>query len=255
MRVGSDPELFLKTPSGKHISVIGKVGGSKEHPKPIFGMPEGFTLQEDNVALELGMPPAASKQQFVQNVRAAMLAGLKAVPGSRFSRLSCTVFSEDEMDHPAAWVFGCEPDYNAWTGRENEKPQSPNIFMRSAGGHIHIETQLDKLNVIRACDVQLGLGSVLLDTEGVERRQLYGKAGAFRPKSYGVEYRTLSNFWIFRPKLIEWVWDRVEDVLTLCQQEWWMPNKLEASAIQRAINTGDRRLAESLIREFDVVMP
>jgi hypothetical protein len=56
-------------------------------------------------------------------------------------------------------------------------------------------------------DWSLGLGSMLFDNNPAakKRRSLYGAAGCFRPKSYGVEYRTLSNSWLASKELMEWV--------------------------------------------------
>lgn len=253
-RCGADPEILLINRSKKqHQSVIGLIGAGKWNPKQIEGMPEGFTLQEDNVALEFGVPPASSAEEFVKNIRSVLKAGLSTLPGTRYSRLSCTVFPEEEMQHPSAYIFGCEPDFNAWTGKENSKPQPSNPLMRSAGGHVHVETNLDKQNVIRAMDVFLGLPSVLLD-EGTERRKLYGKAGAFRPKSYGVEYRTLSNFWIFHPKLIKWIWNATERALQEVENGFWLDD-FDSQYIQDAINTGDLASAKELIHVFGVEMP
>jgi hypothetical protein len=253
MRLGSDPEIFLQgRKDGQFKSIIGKIKADKWNPRQIEGMPQGFTLQEDNVALEFGVPPAASRDEFVRNIRGVLLAGLKHLPGEKFSKLSCTIFPKEEMEHPSAHVFGCEPDFNAWTKQENGKPQPPHPFMRSAGGHVHIETKLNRYNVIRACDLFLGVPSVLMDN-GTERRALYGKAGAFRPKSYGAEYRTLSNFWIFKPKLIEWVWDNAERAVNLAAKFEEAKKLIEdKDGIQQCINTGDKALAEQLCKKFDL---
>ncbi len=45
-------------------------------------------------------------------------------------------------------------------------------------------------------DLFLGLPSAGADKQG-KRRELYGKAGRYRPTSYGIEYRVLSNYWLF----------------------------------------------------------
>lgn len=247
-RLGHDAEVLLTArKSGQFRSIIGKIGAGKWNPKPIEGLPEGFTLQEDNVALEFGVPPAASAEEFIFNTRKVMQEGLKALPGERFSRLSCVVFPKEEMNHPSAHVFGCEPDFNAWTGEENSKPQPPHPFMRSAGGHVHIETQQDKFNVIRACDLFLGVPSVLMD-KGTERRKLYGKAGACRPKSYGVEYRTLSNFWIFKPRLIKWVWDNAGRALENTVEF----DEVLSKQVQDTINNGDVVMAKQLVNTFNL---
>jgi hypothetical protein len=55
--------------------------------------------------------------------------------------------------------------------------------------------------IVRELDYYLGLPSLKWDTDG-RRRKLYGKAGAFRPKPYGLEYRVLSNKWLSDEKLI-----------------------------------------------------
>jgi hypothetical protein len=37
---------------------------------------------------------------------------------------------------------------------------------------------------------------------------MYGRAGAFRPKPYGVEYRVLSNVWLRESSMVKWIWNQ-----------------------------------------------
>lgn len=246
MRLGSDPEVFLQNTESKPISAIGYINADKWHPMQIPDMPDGYTLQEDNVSLEYGVPPSASADEFVHHIQAVMAKSLEYLPGLSFSKLSCIIFPEDQMNHPLAHIFGCEPDFNAWTKKENKKPQPPHPLMRSAGGHIHVETQKDPLQVVKAMDLYLGVPSVLMDN-GEQRKKMYGAAGAHRVKSYGVEYRTLSNFWIFEEKLIRWAWDNTARSVN---------NSLDLDSISkdilRAINKNDKRVALELVKAFDL---
>jgi len=246
MRLGSDPEVFLVDATGKHISAIGFINADKWHPMQIPGMAEGFTLQEDNVALEYGVPPAASAQEFIDNIDLVMAKSLEYLPNLKFSKLSCTVFEKDQMMEARAHIFGCEPDFNAWSEEPNPSPQPPHPFMRSAGGHVHVETKEHPLVVVRAMDLFLGVPSVLMD-EGTDRRQLYGKAGAHRPKSYGVEYRTLSNFWIFDKKYIKWVWDSTDRALA----NLGLAEKYR-DLILEAINNNNKDVAQGLVDELNL---
>jgi hypothetical protein len=249
-RLGSDPEVFLCDATGKHISAIGYINADKWNPMQIPDMPEGYTLQEDNVSLEYGIPPAASAEQFIEHIENVMDKSLAYLPGLHFSQLSCTIFTEDQMQTPQAHVFGCEPDFCAWTEEANPKPQPPHPFMRSAGGHVHVETELDKSLVIKAMDLFLGVPSVLMD-HGEDRKQLYGKAGAYRPKKYGVEYRTLSNFWIFSPTLIKWVWNSTERALRLASQgDDFSPAMRDT--ILKAINQNDKEAAKFLVDAYNM---
>jgi hypothetical protein len=247
MRLGSDPEIFLQDTNGKPISAIGYIQADKWNPLQIPDMEKGFTLQEDNVSLEYGIPPAATAEEFVHHIQAVMERSKEWVPGLTFSKLSCIVFPEDQMQHPLAHVFGCEPDWCAWTGNTNPKPVPPHPFLRSAGGHIHVETQEDKHQVVKGMDLFLGIPSVLMD-EGELRKQLYGKAGALRYKDYGVEYRTLSNFWIFKEELIKWVWRNTARALENVSMDYTP----YADEIQQAINNSDKALAKKLIDQFQL---
>lgn len=246
MRLGSDPEVFLVSQQGKHIAINGYINAGKDNPLQVPTLPAGFTLQEDNVALEYGIPPASTSEEFVAYIQQVMDVSRQWLPPDvTFSKLSCTIFEDDQLEHPLSRVFGCEPDYNAYTRKTNPKPIPEHHGMRSAGGHVHVETTENPLKVVKAMDLFLGVPSILMD-EGEQRKKLYGKAGAFRPKSYGVEYRTLSNFWIFDPKLIAWVWRNTERAL----------NNLGAykltNHIQECIDKNDKKLALALCNEFNL---
>lgn len=246
MRLGSDPEVFLQDKAGNPISAIGYINADKWNPMQIPDMPKGYTLQEDNVSLEYGIPPASSADEFVDHINKVMQKSLEYLPELSFSKLSCIVFPESQMNHPSAHIFGCEPDFNAWTCDVNPKPQPPHPLMRSAGGHIHVETTRSPLEVVRNMDLFLGVPSVLMDS-GEMRKQLYGKAGAFRAKEYGVEYRTLSNFWIFKDELIRWAWRNTERAVT---------SDVDVMAIQDkildAINNNNKEVANELVKQYNL---
>src|SRR5690606_38953847 len=78
--------------------------------------------------------------------------------------------------------------------------------IRTASGHIHIGWTLGQditdQDHIEACqmaakqlDILTGMVARLWDRDTV-RKTMYGNWGAYRPKHYGVEYRTLSNQWV-----------------------------------------------------------
>ena len=248
MRLGSDPEVFLQDATGKPISSIGYINADKWNPLQIPDMEKGYTLQEDNVTLEYGIPPAANAEEFIHHINAVMEKSKEWIPGLSFSNLSCIIFPEDQMVHPAAHIFGCEPDFNAWTKDVNPAPQPPHPFMRSAGGHVHVETKKEPLAVVRAMDLFLSVPAVFMD-EGVMRKKLYGKAGACRPKPYGVEYRSLSNFWIFKNELIRWVWTNTERALEAVDT---IDVLAEQDNILKAVNENDKDVAGMLVSKYNL---
>ena len=249
--IGSDPEVFLKDLNGNLISSIGKIGGSKKQPRPL-GV-EGFFVQEDNVALEFNIPPAKTVEEFTQSIHWAITKLSEEVKtlGLQLHMSASEIFPEQELQSFAARQFGCEPDYNAWTRHRNPRPRADNLNLRSCGGHIHVgwsePNTATRENLIRAMDLFLGVPSTIMDSN-TERRKLYGRAGCFRPTDYGVEYRTLSNFWLKNKKYTEWAyhqtqraWDYIADAANVQNLE---DKNIE---IQYAINENDNSLQTYLI--------
>ncbi|GAF96989.1 unnamed protein product, partial [marine sediment metagenome] len=115
-----------------------------------------------------------------------------------------------ELDCDEARRFACDPDFDPYDISINVMaPDASEGTLRSCGGHIHLGNEkvgddFDmQLEVVKTMDIFLGMPSLLLDKDPTSqrRRELYGKAGAHRPKPYGVEYRALGNFWLSHPKL------------------------------------------------------
>lgn len=248
--LGCDPEFFLMQ-NGKHVSAEAKIGGSKWKPIPIDN--KGNAIQEDNVAVEFNIEPAQTFLAFKNNIHKVLNYLKNKLEGFEFSTQSAVVFDNDQLDTAQARLFGCDPDFNAWTYTVNPRPRADNMNLRSAGGHIHIGCELAKekpTEVIKACDLFLGVPSIILDP-GTERRKLYGKAGSFRKKDYGVEYRSLSNFWIFNDNNILWVYNQVFKVL-----EFVAENKnidvIDEQPIQDCINNSDVTYYHYLIEKYNV---
>lgn len=252
LRIGADPELFLMDATGALISAVERIGGSKAFPRPLPELGDGFAVQEDNVALEYNIPAAASAEELSANINKVMafLSQQVATMGLQFSKLSAASFPAEQLDHPAAMEFGCDPDFNAWTGDINPRPKADDWKLRSCGGHVHIGAQLDDvIKTIKRCDLFLAVPSVIQD-DGLLRKELYGKAGAFRPKPYGAEYRTLSNYWIHDTKTIEWVFKNTQ--LAVDSQHLTVDDDQET--ILDAINLNNVNAAKWLIEKYSIPM-
>lgn len=254
--IGADPELFLQR--GKDfVSAIGKIGGSKYDPRYLLG---GFALQEDNVAVEYNIPVCKNADRFVW-ANQLMLEEIKKIADSQGlspALVSSANFSQEELSHPLAQVFGCDPDFNAWELEINPAPHCSDSSLRSAGGHIHIglpeDTQnTDKVNIIKVCDLLIGVPLAFMDPES-KRRSLYGKAGACRFKTYGVEYRTPSNVWLRSPEITNAV-GMIVIALEECWKDYLSYTNENETLIKRAINELDEKAYYTLKETFGQFWP
>ncbi|UOF80615.1 phage phieco32-like cooH.nH2 ligase-type [Caudoviricetes sp.] len=253
--IGSDMECFGMNKVGQHIALCGKIGGSKEQPLQIETLPEGFMIQEDNVALEFNIPICKGEASFIQSISIMRQHAQKILKNLNLllSPEASMSFAEKELTHPNALVFGCEPDYDAWSRMENNKPQAKDANLRTCGGHIHVGSNMDMVQGVRNMDLFLGVPSILIDDKpsSIARRELYGKAGAMRPKPYGWEYRTLSNFWMFEDRLVSWVYKQTKKA---CMFNKTLTKK-EGARIQKCINSGNKEEAQILVNEYGLILP
>lgn len=207
--LGADPEVFVKY-KGKGVSVFetGLPGNKKEPFKTAAG-----ALQQDGFAAEFNIDPtpAPDFNRFNQNI-VKTLADLRENlnKSGKTYNLAIQPVMDFDPDYMAAQPehvkeLGCDPDFCAYTLEANPRPEGDRPF-RSGAGHIHFgwgaDIPVDNEEHLEICagfvkmlDATVGLFMTFIDREP-RRRELYGKAGAFRPKPYGVEYRTPSNAWI-----------------------------------------------------------
>jgi hypothetical protein len=251
---GADPEIFLMDAQGKLRASCGLIGGTKAHPMPL-PLGKGFCVQEDNVSVEFNIPPATNAKEFQESIKKTLeflTNGVRSMYDFSITNLSAASFPKDELVAPAALEFGCEPDYNAWTGKRNPRPKTEDETLRSCGGHVHVgldKTGIDEKQIIKAMDLFLGVPSVLMD-KGELRKKLYGKAGAYRSKDYGAEYRTLSNFWVFDDRLTKWVWDNTEKAVNAVDLRLVVDDYKDS--ILDAIDNNNKEAAGFLINRFNL---
>ena len=251
--IGCDPEGFLFDPiREKYVPVCGLIGGTKDEPIPITD--NGHSLQEDNVMVEYTIPPSSTLNEFKDNINfvkdyiaETVLKPLNLVP----HYIASARFEIDDLLAPQAQHFGCSPDYNAYTFEAN-RVERDDFTLRTSGGHIHIgydnpsaETNIE---LIKAMDLFLGVPSILLDTD-TERRKMYGKAGCYRFKKYGLEYRVLSTFWTANDELIEWAFNAAKQAIEFVNSNGIITNE---SDIIQCINSSNKDLALEIIEDYNI---
>ena len=209
---GCDCE-FILTLHGQYKSAVPVLKGTREKREKL----NGHEIFHDNVLAEVAVQYGASRHQVVENFGAALKWLASKVAPCRLNLAASADFPEKELLDPDAKQAGCDEETDAYTrmtlpSQEEAVKSSP---FRTAGGHIHLggagvlQNSIKVKLVIYALDLFVGIPSLFLDNNilAVERRQMYGKAGSYREKPYGLEYRVLGPFWLRSPDTVKLIYD------------------------------------------------
>lgn len=251
--IGCDPELFVQnSKTHEFVSAHNLFPGTKYDPSPVGNV---GAIQVDGTAFEFNIAPASSVTEFISHINSVLHLSRVHLEKQNSDLVLCTepvaLFDKyyfDKVIPEEAKLLGCEPDYNAWTGKVNPKPKT-NKPMRTGSGHVHIGWSAgediedtshiyDCREMVKQLDVGLFIPSLLWDSSH-ERRQLYGAPGAFRPKHYGCEYRVLSNKWVGNRELMEFVFDATKHSSELLDKDVRLYEDKEFNHLVGALSVGD----------------
>lgn len=261
--VGADPELFAFN-NENPVSAYGLIPGTKHDP---FAVKDG-AIQVDGMALEFNIDPASNEQDFVKNLNSVMQTlkdmvpnyNVKAVPVAEFG------FEYIQQQPREAIELGCEPDFNAWLDGAVNMPPNSMLPFRTGAGHVHIGWTKDAqpydgehmdvcINVIKQLDFFLGLPSLFYD-KGVKRRTMYGKPGCFRPKTYGAEYRVLSNQWLESDDLKSWVFRNTKAAMDRYDRGDLVFNRVSKKILNNLTDADpDMIRVRSILEKLDIEIP
>ena len=258
VKIGSDPELFIvNNTTGNVVSSIGLIPGKKKEAYRPDGMPEGYGVQIDNILAEFNIPPVNKIMDFIHHINYMKdyIDNYVKEKNPELGILCCAsqYVPWDQLQSEEACMFGCDPDYNAYTEDVNPKPDGEKTNLRSAGTHIHISYENPNIKqsiaLVKCMDVYLALPSVFMDPDK-ERRKLYGKAGSFRIVPYGVEYRPMSSYFISTDELIAFLYTQTFKAMKHCAMGCATPN---GALIQDIINNGNVEEAKKLYSQYAII--
>ena len=261
--IGADPEVFvIDTKTKRFIGAHGMITGTKRHPTYLPGtMCQG---QVDGMALEFNTPPTSWSDAFSRSVSRGKKGLNSSIEhnGMRIVVQPTVEFDDEEWERApeVAKILGCEHDYCAWGGIYVNKPPNANVSFRTGAGHIHTgwgkgfdftdEFKEICAALVREQDSLNGVASLLYDQD-TKRRELYGKAGAFRPKNYGVEYRTLSNSWVRNKALSEYVARRTFQAV----RNMMNGNLIQTPEVEEIINSNRVEDAKYFLNHHSITLP
>lgn len=266
--IGTDAEFFLRNKdTNEIISAEGLVKGSKHKPFKFDKSEPHYSTQLDNVLAEITIPPRKTAAQFASAIDVA----LKYLKSTLPANIEIAIQASANLDKKwlmteHAQMFGCDPDFNAYSGFINEKPFCEDVTLRSAGAHVHmgfsgVETKFNndicnyivddqRSALVKAMDLFISVPLVLMEPDS-ERKRLYGKAGAFRPKPYGLEYRTPSSWYLSSKDTTKWAFNSAKQAFKYFTDNKTFPIGLPEH-VQNVINNNDKLAAEALVKDFNL---
>lgn len=289
--LGCDPEFFFE----QNGRIIGseKVIGRGDHNI----VPDGVQAELHTYPFScraVGTTAVADYFKGLSNrLKDAKYAGVKV----SFRPVVSVTRKELDSLSPDSRVLGCAPSLNVYgqgAGEALSKVDAGAYRVRAAGGHIHLGLRMSYPHMktarnyygpdrdysykdlsrpepspisydllVKVLDTFLGNTCVMLDRHpGIKlRRELYGRAGEYRLPKHGLEYRTLSNFWLRSVPLMSFVMGMTRQAVALLYaNNTYAPDhaldllsRVPEAATIEAINTNNIHLARAnwaRVREF-----
>jgi len=218
MSLGCDPEFFFKR-NGKVCGAEKVLPENGLVSKDSYDTSGKFII--DGVQAELNPEPNTCRANLGNEIGRCfrtLMNKIKEDPSLSvdFSQMATLTKKELNSLSEKAKTFGCAPSHNTYTKKESSiKLDGTKALSRAAGGHIHIGKFNNKYDtskiytdvnwaletperMVPLLDILVGNTCVLVDKspDGIKRRKHYGRAGDYRTPKHGLEYRTLSNFWL-----------------------------------------------------------
>lgn len=269
MFIGCDPEFFFS----KGTKVI---GSEKIIEKDGLIAGSGSKIVIDGVQAELNPRPQTCREILANDIGGCFLKIAETLKGKERVKVNFSQVIEvgqKELDSlsESSRVFGCAPSTNIYDTEASKIKVDPGVYRyRSAGGHIHLGRASgvmlnDPKRIVPMLDIILGNTSVLIDRNewAKERRKVYGKAGEHRLPQFGIEYRTLSNFWLQSYPMMSFVFGMARVAVNIVEQS--DPNDKESyenrilavvnmEDIVKAINENDFDLAYKNFKKIEPVL-
>jgi len=295
VNLGCDPEFFFASKEGKTI------GSEKVLPKKGLALNDGSRSKcvIDGVQAELNPAPSPCRESLAYHIFACFTQ-LKKTLANNVTVVAAPVVDIDQSEldslSEGSRVFGCAPSTNVYNEGDDKTSKiavDPKKYLkRSAGGHIHLgnyyvgyladKYKSDVFNnpyqtalrlekalkvtpeiTVPILDYIVGNTAVLIDRDpsNAERRKNYGRCGEYRIKEYGLEYRTLSNFWLRSYPLFSLMFGLARLAILMVEQSVEGNDYVKAifdavprEDIIKAIQTNDFDLAYANFRKLENII-
>jgi hypothetical protein len=278
MLLGADPELFVFDINSNPINIFKIFKNPKTNPV----IKNNCHYFYDNVTLEFNFPPSNNEKDFIEKIKSCLHFSSELVSPCKLSNQASVDFDDFDKKNNNFFEIGCEPDLDAYSLTCNKIPSNyfQSSLTRYAGGHIHIGGKTNDVvtdNLLKPIfvymlDLFLGVPCVLLDhsVDSFKRKNVYGKAGTYRNKEYGLEYRVLSPFWLRSRSTVSMVWNICEFVFDFMNnhdyKKFWHFDyeKLkeedsslayecygyDCAAVAKCVSSNDSKAAEKFYNKF-----
>jgi len=211
--IGTDPEVFVRDDNG--LLPAFKFLPPKENAETFYSKWANARVFWDGFQAEFGCTANCCIAYTVDSVRDGLRGTLelarKNSPTAKLTlqnvfQIPAKTLRLEKEEHV---LLGCNPSQNAYGMLGEHVLNARKLRYRFAGGHLHLGIASQKYNpkelesFVRFLDSTLGVWSVgaAASFDKPLRRKYYGLAGEYRTPEHGLEYRTLSNFWLAHPGL------------------------------------------------------
>jgi hypothetical protein len=229
MLIGADVEFFIKNSLGEAIPAFTIIPNDKNNPLKN----QDVKLYFDNVLLEFNIPPSKDVKTFVKNITNGINFAESKIRPNFLDLSASAYFNSENLEDKRAKEAGCEIEYNAYNFKPNNDIGEAlrNTSVRTSGGHLHLSGEkydaIDDKTLypifVYMMDLFVAIPSILIekDYSQRDRRKIFGKAGSYRIKPYGIEYRVLSSWWTGKPEYSALIYRMCEFVFEFMNNEMW----------------------------------